>query len=51
MIYGIILGIHVIVWTHNTSRQLDYAAGLPGIDGIYTDFPQLLAEMLRADEP
>ena len=44
-------GIHVIVWTHNTSRQLEYAAGLPGVDGIYTDFPQRLTEILRADDP
>ncbi len=44
-------GIHVIVWTYNTQRQLEYAAGLPGVDGIYTDFPQRLATLLEQDGP
>ena len=41
-------GIQVIVWTYNTPEQLEYAVELPGVDGIYTDFPQRLAPLLEA---
>ena len=44
-------GIHVIVWTYNTESQLQYAAGLPGVDGVYTDFPQRLAAWLQEHAP
>jgi len=39
-------GIKVFVWTYNTREQLKHALGLPGVDGIYTDFPQRLTPML-----
>ena len=39
-------GIKVIVWTYNATEQLEHAVGLPGVDGIYTDFPQRLAALL-----
>lgn len=42
-------GICVIAWTYNSKRQLRYAVGLPGVDGIYTDFPQRLAELIGED--
>lgn len=45
------LGIHVILWTYNTVQQLEFAAGFPGVDGIYTDFPQRLALWLRERSP
>ena len=44
-------GIHVILWTYNTESQLRYAAGLPGVDGIYTDFPQRLAALIKEPAP
>jgi len=44
-------GIRVIVWTYNAEAQLQYAIGLPGIDGIYTDFPQRLAPLIAEGEP
>jgi len=44
-------GIYVILWTYNSERQLEYAAGLPGVDGIYTDFPQRLAALLNESAP
>ncbi|MFC2079567.1 glycerophosphodiester phosphodiesterase [Candidatus Bipolaricaulota bacterium] len=44
-------GIHVILWTYNTESQLEYAAGLPGVDGIYTDFPQRLAALMKESAP
>ena len=44
-------GIPVIVWTYNTADQLEYALDLPGIDGIYTDFPQRLAALLEERTP
>lgn len=40
-------GIKVIVWTYNATLQLEHAIGLPGVDGIYTDFPQRLAGLLE----
>jgi glycerophosphoryl diester phosphodiesterase len=40
-------GFHVILWTYNTIDSLEYALGLPGIDGVYTDFPQRLLPLLR----
>jgi len=40
-------GIHVIAWTYNAPDQLRRAAGFRGVDGIYTDFPQRLAEILE----
>ena len=44
-------GVHVILWTYNTEQQLQRAAGLPGVDGIYTDFPQRLAAWLEEQAP
>ncbi len=44
-------GIRVIVWTYNSDSQLRYAAGLPGVDGIYTDFPQRLAAGIAESAP
>lgn len=40
-------GIKVIVWTYNTPAKIESAAGLPGVDGIYSDFPQRLSEWLE----
>lgn len=41
-------GIGVILWTYNSPTQLENAVKLPGVDGIYTDFPQRLAPLLEA---
>ena len=43
-------GLHVILWTYNTVDSLEYALGLPGVDGIYTDFPQRLVPLLGSVE-
>jgi len=40
-------GFQVILWTYNTIDSLEYALDLPGIDGIYTDYPQRLVPLLR----
>jgi glycerophosphoryl diester phosphodiesterase len=44
-------GIRVIVWTYDSEDQLEFAAGLLGVDGIYTDFPQRLTALLAEQEP
>jgi len=41
-------GIKIIVWTYNATEQLEHAIDLPGVDGIYTDFPQRLAMLLES---
>ncbi|MBU0596034.1 hypothetical protein KJ567_05070, partial [Candidatus Bipolaricaulota bacterium] len=41
------LGIGVIPWTYNDPAQLRLLASTPGIAGIYTDYPQRLAPILR----
>ena len=40
-------GFGVYVWTYNDPEQLRYFATMPGIAGIYTDFPQRLAPILE----
>jgi len=45
------VGIGVILWTYNRPSQWEYAADLPGVDGIYTDFPQRLTRWLEEREP
>lgn len=39
-------GYRVYVWTYNSVDQLRHFATMPGITGIYTDFPQRLAPIL-----
>ena len=39
-------GYGVYVWTYNSVDQLRHFATMPGITGIYTDFPQRLAPIL-----
>ena len=44
-------GIGVILWTYNRASQWEHATELPGVDGIYTDFPQRLDTWLRERTP
>ncbi len=44
-------GIGVILWTYNRESQWEHATELPGVDGIYTDFPQRLDTWLRERTP
>ncbi len=39
-------GFGVYVWTYNSEARLRRLAAMPGISGIYTDFPQRLAPIL-----
>ena len=36
-------GIKVVVWTPNTKEEIDELKSM-GVDGIITDYPQLLVE-------
>ncbi len=40
-------GFGVYVWTYDDLEQLRYFATMPGVTGIYTDFPQRLAPILQ----
>ena len=40
-------GFGVYVWTYNDDAKLRHFAAMPGISGIYTDFPQRLTPILQ----
>lgn len=40
-------GIRVHVWTYNAEDQLERLARMPGVAGIYTDYPQRLERVLE----